>query len=266
MKLLCFNPHNDDTIIGAGGTVIKLLRKGWKIGYVYITDGRYGSDILTPEETEKIRAEEAKKERKILGIENFWNMEIEDGTLEKLSAGEIESLEKKILTIISDFSPDFILIPSLSELHPDHRSTHNIVYNLVKSNKLEIPVLKYLVWSLPDFFKKNYDLAEKAIIVNIDKEFEDKIKILKLHSSQDSEGRYTKIVYHFNSYISLVFKTYKNLDFDKSEIIGIFNLLEKNKVSLENLLKDLENPTDVTIMFHGRQEKKIKAQLGDDFG
>ena len=266
MKLLCFNPHNDDTMIGAGGTIIKLLRKGWKIGYVYLTDGRYGSDILTPEETLKIRAEEAKKEREFLGIHDFWEMCIEDGTLEKLSAAEIENLEKKLLTIISDFNPDIVLIPSLSELHPDHRSTHNIVNNLIKSNKLEVPVMKYLVWSLPDFFKKNYDLAEKVILVNIDKEFEDKIKILKLHCSQEKEGRYTKIVYHFNSYLPLVFKTYKNLDFDKSEIIGIFNLLEKNKESLENLLEDLENPTDVTTMFHGKQEKKIKAQLVDSLG
>ncbi len=261
MKLLCFNPHNDDTIISLGGTIIKLLNNDWDVGYVYLTDGRHGSDILSPEETLKIRAEEGKKEREFLGIKSFWDIGVEDGTLELLSDTQKKQVQEKLLSIIESFKPDVVLVPSLSELHPDHRSTHNIVIDIVREQNLNIPIMKFVLWGFPDLYKKQYDPCEKVVLVNIDKEFGKKIDAIKLHKSQDAEGRYPNMVSSFNSYLSYFFRTYQKLDFEKSEIIGFTNLSNQNKEVLENLLKGLENPIDITTIFHGRQEKKIKAQL-----
>jgi len=259
MKLLCFNPHNDDAIIGAGGTLLKLINKRWEVGCVYFTDGRHGSEIMPPEETLKVRAEEAIKEREFLGIKDYWEFGIEDGTLEKLDNEQIKELQNRVLDIIKIFQPDAILIPSLSEMHPDHRTTHYIVNDAVISRKLKIPIMKFVVWSFPDLYKKSYDVAEKVLLVDIDKEFERKVETIRLHESQVKEGRYDKIIEHFNSYLAFGLKAYKTQGADKAEIIGLFNLNDKNKGGIDALLKDLDNPMDVTTVFHGRQEKKIKA-------
>lgn len=259
MRLLCFNPHDDDVIIGAGGTLIKLLDKEWEVGYVYFTDGRHGSEIMSPEETLKARAEEAKKEREPLGIKNYWEFGIEDGTLEKLDNEQIKELQNRVLDIIKIFQPDAILIPSLSEMHSDHRITHYIVNDAILSKKLKMPIMKFVVWSFPDFYKKSYDLAEKILLVDIDKEFEKKVEAIKLHESQVKEGKYDKIIEYFNSYLAFGLKTYKTQGADKAELIGLFNLNDENKSVIDALLNDLENPVDVTTVFHGRHEKKIKS-------
>lgn len=261
MRLLCFNPHDDDVIIGAGGTLLKLLTKNWEVGYVYFTDGRHGSEIMSPEKTLKVRAEEARKEREFLVIKDYWEFGIEDGTLEKLDNEQIKELQNRVLDIVKIFQPDTILIPSLSEMHPDHRTTHYIVNDAVISRKLKMPIMKFIVWSFPDFYKKSYDASDKILLVNIDKEFNRKVEAIKLHESQIKEGNYDKIVEHFNSYLALIFRAYKIQGANKAEVIGLFNRNDENKSIVETLMKDLDNPRDVTTVIHGRQGKKDKSLI-----
>ena len=52
------NPHCDDGMIGAGGTIIQLLNNGWEIMYVQMTDGRHGIRDISPEEARMIRLKE----------------------------------------------------------------------------------------------------------------------------------------------------------------------------------------------------------------
>jgi LmbE family N-acetylglucosaminyl deacetylase len=63
VKVLCFQPHNDDCIIAIGGTMQKMAKKAWELTYVYITDGRHGSDVIPPEKLARIRRAEAREER-----------------------------------------------------------------------------------------------------------------------------------------------------------------------------------------------------------
>ncbi len=39
MKAVCFQPHNDDCAIAIGGSIQKMVREGWDLTYVYVTDG-----------------------------------------------------------------------------------------------------------------------------------------------------------------------------------------------------------------------------------
>ncbi len=55
MKAVCFQPHNDDCAIAVGGALQKMVRQGWEVTYVYVTDGRHGSDAVPPEKLVEVR-------------------------------------------------------------------------------------------------------------------------------------------------------------------------------------------------------------------
>ncbi|GAA4772150.1 MULTISPECIES: PIG-L deacetylase family protein [Flavobacterium] len=57
-NVLVIAPHQDDEVIGLGGTLLKLKNVECSVTLVFLTDG---ANALNPSETKKIRSEEAKK-------------------------------------------------------------------------------------------------------------------------------------------------------------------------------------------------------------
>lgn len=254
MKALCCLPHNDDIIISLGGSILKLLNKKWEIAYLYLTDSRHGSNTLSSEETLKIRATEAAKEREYLDIKQFYELGIEDGTLSKLTKGEIKELNSKTLKILEEYKPHIIFIPSKAEMHVDHRMTHDLLWNIINLNKLNVLVCKYGAWLFPDFWRKQLDISDKIVCINIDSEFENKLRGIRLHDSQIRRGQYDEIVISLNSYFAKIFKT----GAEHAEILALFNKTENNSGVEKKLLDDLDIPKDITEFFHGRASQKIR--------
>jgi LmbE family N-acetylglucosaminyl deacetylase len=259
MKALFFNPHNDDTIISLGGTLIGLIEKGWEIGYIYMTDGRHGSNIMTPEKTFEVRSKEAKSERKFLGIRKFWDMGIEDGTLSKISQDKKEKVMLKISKVLDDYKPEVVFIPTRSEMHPDHRATHDLAWEILEKRADHILVAKYLIWFFPDFYAKRTDVCEKIMLSGIDKHLDKKIEAIRLHKSQIAEGHYDIISRHINAYFAQIFKTYQEKGPDFVEVIGLFNRSGQNRKAEEALISGLEEVKDISRVFHGRSEERIEA-------
>lgn len=254
MKALILNPHDDDGIIGMGGTLIQLLGKGWEIGYVQLTDGRHGSNIMSPEKTKRVRALEARKEREFLGIDYFYNFDIEDGTLEKLTPKEKKKIVDKLIQIIDEFKPEIIFLPSCAEGHPDHRATYQFGHEAIEKNKLNPLEVYYIVWLFP-FFKQDPGYFERVLWIPIDKQFEKKKYAIKLHASQEKEGRYSQLAEGINTYFSLLYSTYREKTCDKAEVLAVYKI-NKNYRTFSN---SLERAEDVTKIFHGRREEKIEA-------
>ncbi|MBN2094593.1 MAG: PIG-L family deacetylase [Candidatus Aenigmarchaeota archaeon] len=259
MRALFFSPHPDDSAIGVGGIIAKLTKKGWQAGYVYTTDGRHGSDTLSPEETLKVRALEAKAERDIFGIKEHWSLEIEDGTLSKLNDFGQKEAVSRIEEIILKFRPDVVFIPSYSDRHSDHRSTHDLVMKALSKKGKDVLVVKYQVWFFPDFYEKRQDPCEKIMLVGIDDELEKKHEAIRVHKSQLERVEYDEASKHINAYFSRIFKACKDDGVCHAEIIGIFNRNEKNRKNEEKLIKDLGYTRDISKIFHGRAERKIES-------
>ncbi len=256
MKAIFFEAHNDDIVIGVGGTLIKLLNLGVEVKCVCLTDGRYGSEKISPEETKVVRAEEASAERKFLGIKDFEDFNIEDGTLSKLSETEKASVIKRVSDILDSYKPDFIFTPSASEMHADHRSVHDFIMEAIQNSEIKPAAIKYFVWNFPDFYKKRQDVADKIFFVDMSNEFQKKLEALRLHKSQINEGRYDEWIEHQNALTALQFKTYK-ISGGKppkfGEIIGAFG--SDNKT---DELKKILSAEDITKIFHGRADQKIE--------
>ncbi len=236
MKLLVFNAHNDDAIIGAGGTITKLLKKGWQVAYVYFTDSRGGTDKFSAKKNIRLRAAEAAAERKFLGIKKFWEFGFVNGKFSKISSKQRKILVEKIRMAVKDFNPDLILLPSVSEGHPEHRMAHDITMEALRN--FGNPILKFLLWAWPDIYKKQHDSCERVLLVDISKEFKKKISAVRRHKSQVTRRHYDEIAKSFNIYLAKIFKT----KFSKAEVFGVVNF-NKNKKFLQDSLKEFVDVT-----------------------
>ncbi len=239
----------------------KLLNAGHEVSYTYITDGRHGSNIMSPEETLKVRAEEARKERELLGINKYWDFGVEDGTLAKLDASARSAVKQKILATLTECAPDIVLIPSRAEMHPDHRATHDLVWEVISESNLNTLVGKYIVWFFPDFYEKRPDVSDKIILVNIENEFDRKVQAIRLHESQVKEGAYDEIVNYVNRYFALIFRAYRSGGPKLVEKLALFNRKNANAETEQKFLAALGDTIDVTKTLHGRRDQDIVAQL-----
>ncbi len=258
MKAIFFDPHGDDVVIGAGGSLIKLLDAGVEVKFVCFTDGRHGSEIMSPGETKRIRAVENFEERKFLGVKDFEDFNIEDGTLSKLSSEEKAALIKRISDILNSYGPDFVFTLASSEMHSDHKSVGEFVSEALKNHNGNPPIIKYVVWDFPDFYPKRLDVAEKVWFVDITNTFEKKLAALRLHKSQVTEGRYDEWILHHNAIRARQFDTYGHVRKDGpspqfAEILGIYG----GDPVLKNKIQQLLGAADITNISHGRSEEKI---------
>ena len=158
-RLLVLAPHPDDESIGCGGTLAKWRDAGRSAKVVFLTDGRQGSRALRqlPEgdpgrvEAEKAlivtRQQEARLALQALGIDAFAFGDIPDGEL----GSHVGPGAKIIGAAIDDYRPDLIMLPFLTDRHPDHVAAGICLVAALKrlgSQRLEqLSCAGYEVWS-----------------------------------------------------------------------------------------------------------------------
>lgn len=255
-KAYVLNPHDDDGIISIGGTLCQLIDNGWEVGYIQMADGRhgagederYGGD-LSSEKVKEMRAREAEEERKFLGVKDYLNFDIEDGTLERYK--ENKDIIGKVAERIKD--GDVVFIPNRAEGHPDHRATYEIGHKALELAKKPLEI-DYIVWLFP-FYPHNPGKFDKILNVGIDNQIERKLEGIRKHDSQVKWGRYDEMAKHINQFFSLIYSTYKEREKNYSEIIGIPKINEKFNL----IINSLENVEDVTEIFHGKKSERIRG-------
>jgi len=237
-----------------------MLKRGWELTYVYVTDGRHGSDTVPPEELAEIRREEARRERTFLGVQDFIELGVEDGTVARLRGAERKALKHGLGSIVAAAKADLIVMPGRSDMHPDHRATHDLVAETLRDGQLGPLLAEYCVWLFPDFYRKRPGEAERVLMVGIDGEMARKMAAIRLHRSQVSRGSFDAMARTLNAYLAFAFRAPSALGARYVEVIGL-NGTEGHARETRTLLKDLEPCADVTSVFHGRLSQRIGAQL-----
>lgn len=260
MKVLCFQPHNDDCAIAVGGIIQKMLKHAWELTYVYFTDGRHGSDVITAEELVGIRRKEARKERNLLGIRNSVELGVEDGSLGRLRGRKLKSLEGEVASILISTKADLIVAPTRSDMHPDHRATHDLVARLIGDMPRAPLLVKYSVWLFPDFYHKLSDVAERVLMVGIDQEMAGKAVAIRSHQSQVNRASFDFMAQTLNAYLAYAFRAWDTIGSQHVEIVGL-NGSRHHARGTKELLKVLEPCADITDVFHGRPSQRIRARL-----
>jgi LmbE family N-acetylglucosaminyl deacetylase len=122
-RVMCIQPHPDDTDIGIGGTIAKLAKFGCKVIYVTMTDDRasISDPSMSTEEIVRVRRKEQEEAAKVLGVgELIWLDYVDSELYPNLEA------RRKLIELIRRERPEaiFTVDPWITyEAHPDHRST-----------------------------------------------------------------------------------------------------------------------------------------------
>jgi LmbE family N-acetylglucosaminyl deacetylase len=258
MKAVCFQPHNDDCAIAVGGSIQKMVRQGWEVTYVYVTDGRHGSDAIPPEKLVEVRRKEAEEERRLLGIGRFFELGVEDGTAEKLSGVQRKWVNEQLESILADSKADLILLPNRADMHPDHRATHDLVLAVAENVQPRPLIVKYFVWLFPDFYRKAADVADQVFMVGVDREMTGKMAAIRAHQSQVSHGSFDSMAQVLNAYLAYAFRAPSVIGSRYVEVVGLYQPHLHRRVSGE-FLRAVEPCADVTAVIHGRTSQDIRA-------
>lgn len=181
VDLLAFGAHPDDVEVGCGGLLIKLRKRGYKVGLVILTQGEMGTGG-TPE----LRHLEVEEAAAIMGAKVLAHLDMGDCQLE-------DNYQSRLVAAryIRRHRPRIVLAPWHSgghgkrASHPDHVACGRIVTNAVNYATLKKLPLKeppHLVNALFHFFLPP-EMAP-TFIVDITTEFEGWIQALSAHRSQ----------------------------------------------------------------------------------
>lgn len=206
--VLVFAPHMDDEVLGCGGTLRKHVLCGAHVTVVYMTDGRKGGDPeiyrrgLTKEALATLesalivqRKEEARRAAEIIGIQQQIFLDYPDGGL-RVSQQMVQQLR----TILHEEQPSFIYLPSILDIHPDHRATNRGVYAATKNHafgKDFAPIYReYEVWT-PVLSNRIVDISD---VVDV------KQQAIEQFDSQLAQTNYLRTQLALNAYRSLYFQ------------------------------------------------------------
>ena len=120
-RIIYIGAHPDDADIMFGGTATKLCKAGHIVKFLSVTNGDTGHHSLSRAETAKRRKEEARCSAKVCGLLEYEVMDNNCGLEPSVANRE------KVLRVIRKFAPDLVVTHRLSDYHPDHRATAQLV-------------------------------------------------------------------------------------------------------------------------------------------
>lgn len=172
-RVLVVSPHPDDESLGCGGTVSKHVEAGDSVHAIFLTSGERGGHGRPPEETARIREQEARAAAAILGLAcvEFWRER--DGALRAS-----RRLVDRVRSTLHSWHPELIYVTYDRDLHADHRAAARTVQRALSAPACsdEHPtVLMFEVWT---------PLQRIDEVVDISAHLERKLAAIRAHASQ----------------------------------------------------------------------------------
>lgn len=110
LDILVLAAHPDDAELGCGGTILKHVAMGKKVGVVDFTRGELGT-----RGTVETRFQEAADSAKILGLSARENLGLPDGFFKNDREHQLE-----VVKAIRKYQPEIVLANARYDRHPDH--------------------------------------------------------------------------------------------------------------------------------------------------
>ncbi len=169
--------HNDDQIIGAGGTLAKYAKEGKTVKTVIFSFGEQSHPHLKPNVISSVRVKESKDADRVLGAKGFVYLGLKDGKIRQEINGKIKA---RVKWLIQKENPAKIFTNSSDDPHPDHMAVGNLIKELVEDGIIRCDVYSFDVWGLAKIRKRNVP----KLVVDTSKTFEKKLEAFKSHKSQ----------------------------------------------------------------------------------
>ena len=175
LDILVFGAHPDDVELGCGGTIIKEVRSGKKVGIIDLTRGELGT-----RGTAESRDEETKKATAIMGVAIRENMNFKDGFFKDNEDHKLALIKK-----IRQYSPEIVITNALSDRHPDHPRGSQITIDacfLAGLEKIETGQQTWRPRAIYHYIQFNNLTPD--IVVDISNQMDLKIKAVKAYKTQ----------------------------------------------------------------------------------
>ncbi len=179
LDVLSIAAHPDDTELTCGGTVIKMVEAGYRVGLLDLTAGEAGT-----RGNAELRRSEAAQAAKIMGIAHRENLHLPDAGLEDRREDKL-----KIAQEIRDLRPKTVILPYWEGRHPDHYTAGRIGYEACfYAGLARLPLagaphrphkIIYSTLYVPS--------VRPTFVVDITAQFEKKLKAILAYSSQFSD-------------------------------------------------------------------------------
>ncbi|MEO8934499.1 MAG: PIG-L family deacetylase, partial [Xanthomarina sp.] len=109
LDILAFGAHPDDVELGCGGTLVKEIAAGKKVGIIDLTRGELGT-----RGTAETRDAESEAASKIIGASIRVNLEFADGFFINDKNHQLE-----IIKILRKYQPEVVLCNAITDRHID---------------------------------------------------------------------------------------------------------------------------------------------------
>lgn len=137
-------PHSDDEVLGCGGLLHELAKKGCRSYFLIVTNGRRGT-AFTPLREEALiltREQETRAVAQRLQVETCFFLREEDAHVRNTT-----SLRDKIRNILAGVHPELVLLPYIYDAHADHRATAEATLQVLNDSRFAGKILMYEVWT-----------------------------------------------------------------------------------------------------------------------
>ena len=178
LDALVISPHPDDAEIGMGGTIVRLMSQGWKVGILDLTSGE-----PTPLGTAEKRRAETDAANAILGDPWRQNLGLPNRSVEA-------SLENRRLlaTGFRRVRPRILFAPYWEDAHPDHTAATKLVEDArfwSKLSKSDIPGQPFHPARIFYYFSVHLKIVERpSFVVDISEQQVTKLAALRCYKSQ----------------------------------------------------------------------------------
>lgn len=178
LDALVVAPHPDDAELGVGGTIVRLIKQGWKVGVLDLTSGE-----PTPLGSLERRAAETAAANAQLG--NPWrrNLGLPNRSLEPDLANR-----RALAAVFRQVRPRLIFAPYWEDAHPDHIAATKLVEDArfwSKLSKSDIAGEPFHPSRILYYFSVHLRIVERpSVVLDVSDEVDIKVAALRCYRSQ----------------------------------------------------------------------------------
>jgi bacillithiol biosynthesis deacetylase BshB1 len=178
LDALVVAPHPDDAELGMGGTIIRLIQSGWKLGILDLTNGE-----PTPLGSPERRAAETAAANRVLGDPWRKNLGLPNRSLEP----SLES-RRALAAEFRGVRPRLVFAPYWEDAHPDHTAAAKLVEDArfwSKLTKSDIAGAPFHPARILYYFSVHLRLFERpGLVLDISEQLDAKVAALRCYRSQ----------------------------------------------------------------------------------
>lgn len=178
MRVLVIAPHNDDEVLGVGGTIANYAKAGHEVIVCEVTAGDLNKPAVQLLRKEAIRAHD------VLGVSRTVFMDLPVLNIDLMETKEINA---RFLETVQEVSPEIVFLPHKGDMHIDHRVVAEAA--MVALRPVSCPNLKaiyaYETLSETEWNTPSIDNAFiPTVYSNITETLELKLEAMKCYRSQ----------------------------------------------------------------------------------